>query len=76
MHSGFLQALDYFWNTWASKQNNIVLVVCGSAAAWMINKIIFNKGGLHNRVTQQIRLLPFNLHETEQYLLNKKIKLI
>lgn len=75
MHSGFLQALDYFWNTWASKQNNIVLVVCGSAAAWMINKIIFNKGGLHNRVTQNIRLLPFNLHETELYLLSKKIKL-
>lgn len=75
MHSSFLQALDYFWNTWASKQNNIVLVVCGSAAAWMINKIIFNKGGLHNRITQQIRLLPFNLHETEQYLLNKKVKL-
>lgn len=75
MHSGFLQALDYFWNAWASKQTNIVLVVCGSAAAWMINKIIFNKGGLHNRVTQQIRLLPFNLHETELYLLHKKIKL-
>lgn len=75
MHSGFLQALDYFWNTWASRQNNIIVVVCGSAAAWMINKIIFNKGGLHNRVTQQIRLLPFNLHETEQYLLSKKIKL-
>jgi AAA+ ATPase superfamily predicted ATPase len=75
MHSGFLQALDYFWNTWASRQGNIIVVVCGSAAAWMINKIIFNKGGLHNRVTQQIRLLPFNLYETEQYLLSKKIKL-
>lgn len=75
MHSGFLQALDYFWNTWASRQGNIIVVVCGSAAAWMINKIIFNKGGLHNRVTRQIRLLPFNLYETEQYLLSKKIKL-
>lgn len=75
MHSGFLQALDYFWNTWASRQHNIIVVVCGSAAAWMINKIIFNKGGLHNRVTQQIRLLPFSLHETEQYLISKKIKL-
>jgi hypothetical protein len=44
------------------------VVICGSAASWMIDKIVEAKGGLHNRVTQTIRLLPFNLCETEDYL--------
>ena len=65
--SGFLKGLSFFWNSWAVEQN-IVVVICGSAASWMINKIIRNKGGLHNRVTKRIHLKPFNLLETEQYL--------
>lgn len=73
--SGFLQAFGHFWNTWASKQTNIVVVICGSAASWMIQNIVNNKGGLHNRITRTIRLLPFNLNETEEYLKNKGIKL-
>lgn len=48
---------------------------CGSAASWMIQKVINNRGGLHNRVTKRIRLLPFNLSETEAYLNSRKIKL-
>lgn len=47
--SGFLQAFDPFWNSWCSKQDNLVVVICGSAASWMIRHIINNKGGLHNR---------------------------
>ncbi|MBY0544288.1 MAG: AAA family ATPase, partial [Gammaproteobacteria bacterium] len=34
----------------------------------IIKKIIKNRGGLHNRVTRKIRLLPFNLGETSLYL--------
>lgn len=71
--SKFLMALEHFWNSWASARTDIVLVVCGSAASWMINKLINNKGGLHNRVTKRIRLTPFTLYETEQYLLYKQI---
>ncbi|MHA4806824.1 AAA family ATPase [Flavitalea flava] len=71
--SKFLMALEHFWNSWASARTDIVLVVCGSAASWMINKIINNKGGLHNRVTKRIRLDAFTLYETEQYLLYKRI---
>jgi uncharacterized protein len=66
--SCFLQALDYFWNHWASKRNDIILVVCGSAASWMIRKVIHHRGGLHNRITAQMRLLPFSLEETKEYL--------
>ncbi len=73
--SGFMQAFENFWNTWASRQKHLIVVICGSAAAWMIQKIINNRGGLHNRVTRRIRLLPFSIGETEMYLRERKINL-
>ena len=72
--SGFLLALEYFWNSWASARKDIVLVVCGSAASWMINKLLKDKSGLHNRVTQQIKVEPFSLYEVELFLKSKKYK--
>lgn len=72
--SGFLTGLGWFWNSWAINQN-IVVVVCGSAASWMINKVINDKGGLHNRTTQLILLEPFSLGETEAFLKSKNISL-
>ena len=71
--SGFLSALDHFWNTWAVKRN-VLIVICGSSASWMINKVIHHKGGLHNRVTKIIRLAPFSLSETKQYLWSRGVK--
>lgn len=59
--SGFLSELESFWNGWASARKDIILVVCGSATSWMMNKIIKNKGGLHNRLTHRISLKPFSL---------------
>ena len=72
--SGFITAFGYFWNSWASKQN-IVLVICGSAASWMIKKVINDRGGLHNRVTRLLFLYPFTLAETEAYCAYRGIKL-
>jgi AAA+ ATPase superfamily predicted ATPase len=69
--SGFIQALEHFWNSWASARNDIVLIVCGSAASWMINKLINDSGGLHNRITKRIKLVPFTLNECELYLQSK-----
>jgi uncharacterized protein len=66
--SGFLQAFEHFWNTWASRQSGLVIVICGSAASWMIAKVLHQRGGLHNRVTRSLRLLPFNLSETTEFL--------
>lgn len=66
--SGFLQAFTHWWNSSASRNPLIKVVICGSAASWIIRKIIQDRGGLHNRVTKRIRLLPFTLAETEQYL--------
>ncbi|MEO0733618.1 MAG: ATP-binding protein, partial [Bacteroidota bacterium] len=62
--SDFLQALGYFWNSYASRWP-IVVVICGSAASWMIEKVVNDKGGLHNRITQLLYLAPFTLAETE-----------
>ena len=73
--SGFLSAFDHFWNSWASRRDNIIVVICGSAASWMIQNIIGNRGGLHNRITQRIRLQSFSLKETELYLKSKSINL-
>jgi uncharacterized protein len=73
--SGFLSAFDHFWNTWAYKQKNLVVVICGSAASWMIQNIVKNKGGLHNRITRRMRLMPFNLYETELFLQSQFVHL-
>jgi uncharacterized protein len=65
--SGFLEAFGYFWNSWASRQN-LIVTICGSAASWMIQKVVNDTGGLHNRITKHLHLSPFTLAETEQYL--------
>jgi len=72
--SGFIQGLSYFWNTLASKQR-IAVVICGSAASWMIDKVINDKGGLHNRVTRLLYLYPFTLSETEAFCRLRNINL-
>ena len=69
--SGFTKALGHFWNSWASNQDNFKLIVCGSATSWMIKNLIDSKGGLHNRITHEIKLEPFTLKETEEYLESK-----
>jgi hypothetical protein len=73
--SGFLPAFEHFWNSWAVKQRDLVVVVCGSAAAWMIHQLLSARGGLHNRVTRRIRLEPFTLSETEAYFASRSMNL-
>jgi hypothetical protein len=73
--SKLIQHIDYFWNNVWSSIPTFKLIVCGSAAAWMLEKLIHSKGGLYNRITSSILLSPFSLHETEQYLISRKIKL-
>ena len=66
--SSFVEALEYFWNAWAAQRNDILFIACGSATSWMVNKLVKNRGGLHNRITEQIYLRPFRLGECEEYL--------
>ena len=73
MHSDFLAGLDYFWNSWASSRKDVLLILCGSAASWISERILDNKGGLHNRLTRQILLEPFNLKECEAYFQSRRL---
>lgn len=71
--SGFLMHLGHFWNTFCEKRKDILLVVCGSAASYMVQKIVSNKGSLHARLTYKLLLKPFTLAETREYLKSKNI---
>lgn len=66
--SDFLPAFEHFWNGWASMRDDILLIVCGSSTSWIINKIVKNHGGLHNRLSSSLRLRPFTLKECENYV--------
>lgn len=71
--SNFVRSLDHFWNGWATARKDIILIICGSATSWIINNIIMNYGGLHNRLTNQIFLEPFCLRECKEYCEQRKL---
>ncbi|NOQ71593.1 MAG: AAA family ATPase [Crocinitomix sp.] len=71
--SKFLMAFENFWNSYATKRDDLIVVICGSAASYMVQKIIKNRGGLHNRISTKIRLQPFTLGETQQFLKSRNI---
>ena len=73
--SRLIQALDHYWNRYWSIDPRIKLIVCGSAASWILENLIHNKGGLYNRITYQIELAPLMLSESKQFLLKKGINL-
>ena len=66
--SDFVMGLEHFWNSWASNRKDVLLIACGSAASWMMNVLISHTGGLHNRVTNKMKIEPFNLNEAEEML--------
>ena len=68
----FVAALGHFWNSWVSKHDNLMLIVCGSATSWMVNNIVNNHGGLHDRITHLMHLHPFTLAQTELYLQTRR----
>lgn len=71
--SGLLEALDYYWNRYWSEDKRIKLIICGSAASWIISNVLHDTGGLHNRVTLRLPIEPFTLSETKAYLSHKNI---
>lgn len=73
--AGFMTAFENFWNGWACYHNNLMVIVCGSASSWILDKLINNHGGLYNRVTYEIKLSPFTLNECELFLEEKGILL-
>lgn len=73
--SKLMRQIDIYWNRYWFAMPNVIFIACGSSASWLIQKIIYNKGGLHNRTTLEIELHPFSLKETQEYLASKQIKL-
>jgi len=73
--SDFKSAFDFFWNSWGSTQENLLLIVCGSATSWIINNILNDKGGFHNRITRQIHINPFSLGECKLFYNDNGINL-
>jgi hypothetical protein len=71
--SGFVSALELFWNGWADMRPEILLITCGSASSWMLNQVIRSHGGLYNRVTQVLHLEPFTLGECRDFLREKRL---
>ena len=73
--SGFLTAFESFYNGWASGEDDVLVVVCGSSSSWMLTNLINNKGGMYDRQTLELKILPFSLKETEEFLRSKDILL-
>ncbi len=73
--ANFISALEHFWNGWASARRDIVLLVCGSATSWMMDKLINNHGGLYGRLTHRIFLQPFTLGEADAFLHSRGVRL-
>ena len=73
--SGFVTALEAFWNGWACHRDNMMLVVCGSANSWMLDNLVNNHGGLYGRTTYEVKLSPFSLAECEAFFESKGIRM-
>lgn len=73
--SDFLAAFDYFWNSWASADPEILFICCGSATSWITKKLFQNRGGLHNRVTGRIYLAPFTIGECEEFFKSRDVEI-
>jgi AAA+ ATPase superfamily predicted ATPase len=71
--AGFLSAFGHFYNTYIEKNDNLIVILCGSNASWIKNKILKDTSGpLYHRVDTEIPLYPFDLQETKEYLLKEK----
>ena len=72
--SDLLAAFESFWNGWGAQQDNLMLVVCGSATTWISKNLLEDVGGLFNRAARRIYLRPFTLNETERYFQSRGIQ--
>jgi len=71
--AGFLSAFGHFYNDYIESNDNLIVILCGSNASWIKNKILKDTHGpLYHRVDLEIALKPFDLKETKEYLLKEK----
>jgi AAA+ ATPase superfamily predicted ATPase len=64
--------LKYAWDNFFRKNSKLILVLCGSAPSFVVNKIIKSKS-LHNRTLHRIHLKEFSIQETKEFIGRKNI---
>ncbi len=65
-----ISLIKYFWdNVW--KEHNVVLILCGSVATFMVDKVIHSKA-LYGRIDLEILLKPMGIRESKQFFLAKR----
>lgn len=67
-NSEFLSRLGLFWNEHGIFLNNLKLIICGSDINFILNKFLVTQSEFNFRATYVIKMLPFNLKETKEYL--------
>ena len=65
--SNFMPAFEHFCNDWVLARKDVKLVVCGSATSWILDKLVYGKGGMYGRVTLSIPVEPFTLKECMEF---------
>jgi hypothetical protein len=74
--SNVSKAIGYFWNSWASLHDNILLIICGSATSWMISNVIDSKkasfGITYNQATERTSA-EYGLNANANLLNNRMI---
>lgn len=73
--SNIIPLLSSFWNGWASKRHDILLVICASSTSWIFNKILGDKGGFYRRQSDVLNIKQFNLHECEEFAQYKHLSM-
>lgn len=66
-------AFGEFWKRCGTSKGDYLFIICGSATSWIIGNVLENTGSLYNRVTCQIHLKPFDLHDTERLFTERNL---
>ena len=69
--NNFINNFATIWNQSFVKNENIVVIIAGSVASWIQEKIFENKSTLYNRLSYIIKLEPFSIKEIKEYLRQK-----
>lgn len=67
---GFVSALKYMWDNHFRHNKDLVVVLCGSAPSFLIQKVLHSRA-LYNRSQHEMPLGEFNLMELKAFLAKK-----
>lgn len=71
--TSLISDLKLFWDRWALKNPQLVLILCGSVANFMVKHVVHSKA-LHNRKTLEIGLPPLSPQESALFIKKRGLK--